>query len=1221
MLQNIKLGTKLSVSFILIALITAVVGYMGYNSMKDMREGQRIIGDVCLPGIHELGTIKVAQTAIMEQEYALSLRRISDIEVRKAFLNNIEKSWQVVDSVWLLYEALPHQESEIKLWKEFIPNWKKWQDADALVIRYAITKNELLAKGMTANSPEITGIDTDIFIALQKSQSLYQPAERTLNKVINGGIDKANSAKLEANSSSKSALNLMVCFMIAGIIISILFGILLTNSITRQLGGDPVYVMDITKKVADGDLSMKINLKGKKDTSLIFHMHKMMESIRMLVKDANTLSEAAIAGKLDKRADSSKHNGEYKTIIDGVNHTLDALIPPLNVTAEYVDRISKGDIPPIITNSYKGDFSEIKNNLNQLIGNLNNVINEMNKMSAQHDAGNIDAQIDISKFQGAFKEMAQSTNDMVKGHISVNKKAMKIVQDYADGNFESVMETLPGKKAFINRAIDGLRTNLMTVNEVVNKLVEDANQGKLGNRADSSKFKGDWAKLIVGLNTMLDSIIAPLNITAEYVDRISKGDVPSPITENYRGDFNEIKNNINRLINNLSNFISEMNAMSHNHDLGDIDLMMDASQFSGAYKNMVNGVNSMVGGHIAINKKAMKIVQEYADGNFFATMEQLPGKKAFINETLDAVRNNLISINKVVQNLILDATDGKLSNRGDASNFKGDWSNLIKGLNQMLDAVITPLKVTAQYVDRISKGDIPAAIDDNYKGDFNEIKRNLNILIGNLNNFTREMKTMSHLHDEGDIDAIIDIEKFAGAYKEMAIGVNNMATSHININRSAIEVFEQYGKGNFNANLKQLKGKQVFINNAIDSVRNNLLILVKEMKELIEKVKRGELKSRINTNSFAGDWKNMVNGLNEIVDSFVQPLNEAGNVLAVMATGDLTAQMVGDYNGSFGQLKTDIHQLGESLSDLISQVSETANNAASWAFQISTTAESLATATHEQSAQADEVASAVEEMSQTITGNAMSANRTSDVAKKSGEIAAEGGKVVSQTVDKMRDIAQVVGDSANSIVKLGESSKQIGEIISVIDDIADQTNLLALNAAIEAARAGEQGRGFAVVADEVRKLAERTTDATKRIATMIKSIQLETEQAVQAMNLGTNEVKSGIVLADKAGESLNEILVSSKEVLEMIDMIASASEEQSATSEQIAKNVTAISKVTGDSSKRVEEVALTSDELVKLTDSLMDILNKFTFNNHHHPTNKLLKESTKESLKLTSGFN
>jgi methyl-accepting chemotaxis protein len=253
----------------------------------------------------------------------------------------------------------------------------------------------------------------------------------------------------------------------------------------------------------------------------------------------------------------------------------------------------------------------------------------------------------------------------------------------------------------------------------------------------------------------------------------------------------------------------------------------------------------------------------------------------------------------------------------------------------------------------------------------------------------------------------------------------------------------------------------------------------------------------------------------------------------------------------------------------------------------------MAAATQEQSAQTDDVASAVEEMSRTITENARSAQRTAEVAEQNGSIAHEGGKAVLNTIEKMKDIAKVVQNSATSIEKLGKSSQEIGEIISVIEDIADQTNLLALNAAIEAARAGEQGRGFAVVADEVRKLAERTSDATKQIAKMIKSIQNETNDAVIVMQTGTKEVENGIKLADEAGQSLRSIVDSSQELINMITQISAASEEQSTTSEEISHNVMSISKVTSETARQVEDIASASDGLRQQTSILSEIMTQF----------------------------
>jgi methyl-accepting chemotaxis protein len=187
----------------------------------------------------------------------------------------------------------------------------------------------------------------------------------------------------------------------------------------------------------------------------------------------------------------------------------------------------------------------------------------------------------------------------------------------------------------------------------------------------------------------------------------------------------------------------------------------------------------------------------------------------------------------------------------------------------------------------------------------------------------------------------------------------------------------------------------------------------------------------------------------------------------------------------------------------------------------------------------------------------------------------------------------VVKKSAETVEALGRSSDQIGEIVQVIDDIADQTNLLALNAAIEAARAGEQGRGFAVVADEVRKLAERTTKATKEIAAMIKQIQKDTGEAVESMKVGTDEVERGKALADEAGRSLNLMITGAVEVVDMIMQVAAASEEQSSVAAEISKNVDSIRNVTKETTTGVQEIARASEDLNRLTVNLQQSVSIF----------------------------
>ncbi len=307
------------------------------------------------------------------------------------------------------------------------------------------------------------------------------------------------------------------------------------------------------------------------------------------------------------------------------------------------------------------------------------------------------------------------------------------------------------------------------------------------------------------------------------------------------------------------------------------------------------------------------------------------------------------------------------------------------------------------------------------------------------------------------------------------------------------------------------------------------------------------------------------------------------------ADGDLTIEVRAEKEGDdIAKLFEGFNRAIHKLQNIMHTVSNTISSVTFSASEISASAEELAAGSEEQSAQTNEVASAVEEMTTTILETTKNASVAAENAKESGNSAREGGKVVEATVEGMIRITKVVENAASTIKKLGKGSDEIGEIIQVIEDIADQTNLLALNAAIEAARAGEQGRGFAVVADEVRKLAERTTKATKEISDMIKQIQVDTKAAVESIELGTSEVEKGKELAISAGNSLQMIIDSSGRVLGEITQVAAASEEQSSAAAEISKSLESINNVSQQSADSTQQIALEIEKLNRLSEELND---------------------------------
>ncbi len=312
--------------------------------------------------------------------------------------------------------------------------------------------------------------------------------------------------------------------------------------------------------------------------------------------------------------------------------------------------------------------------------------------------------------------------------------------------------------------------------------------------------------------------------------------------------------------------------------------------------------------------------------------------------------------------------------------------------------------------------------------------------------------------------------------------------------------------------------------------------------------------------------------------------------------GDLTKQIIVKSNDEFGQLADEINSLVDKIRRIISQIAQTSEQVSTSAVELQSNAVQMATGAEEVAAQAETVATAGEEMSATSGDIAQNCMMASEGSQQASAAAVSGVAVVNETITAMNSIAERVRSSAKAVESLGSRSDQIGAIVGTIEDIADQTNLLALNAAIEAARAGEQGRGFAVVADEVRALAERTTRATREIGEMIKAIQLETKGAVIAMEEGVNEVAKGSEKASDSGRALEQILQQINDVNSQIHQVAIAAEQQTATTSEISNNMQQITEVVAKTSRGAKDSASSANQLSSLADDLRRIVSQFKVN-------------------------
>ena len=358
--------------------------------------------------------------------------------------------------------------------------------------------------------------------------------------------------------------------------------------------------------------------------------------------------------------------------------------------------------------------------------------------------------------------------------------------------------------------------------------------------------------------------------------------------------------------------------------------------------------------------------------------------------------------------------------------------------------------------------------------------------------------------------------------------------------------------GDLSTQINVKDGDSRSVMSAMKHMTVSIQALVADVALLSNAAIDGRLETRADESKHQGDFRKIVEGVNETLNGIVLPVNEVVTVLVDMEKGDLSQTVNGDYKGQLKDFKDTVNNTIAKLSQVISEVNDAAANIASASEEVSATAQSMSQATSEQAASVEETSASVEQMSASINQNTENAKVTDGMATQASTEAVQGGEAVKETVTAMKSIAGKIG---------------------IIDDIAYQTNLLALNAAIEAARAGEHGRGFAVVAAEVRKLAERSQIAAQEIGEL---------------------ASSSVRMAESAGKLLDTIVPSIKKTSDLVQEIAAASEEQSSGVSQINTAMDQLNKITQQNASSSEQLAATSEEMSGQAAQLQDLIAFFT---------------------------
>jgi len=717
------------------------------------------------------------------------------------------------------------------------------------------------------------------------------------------------------------------------------------------------------QRIAKGDIPEKITKIYKGDFNEIKNnLNTLTDTMSGLLRETDILIDAVREGQLTVRGDAEKFSGSWQELVTGINDVIDAFTVPIRMTGACLERISKGDIPERISEEYKGDFNEIRNNLNL----LTDTVNDITRIAEEIAGGNLKSEV-----------RERSANDRLM-------KAMNLMIR---------------------------RLNLIL--KETEELILSAREGRLDTRGDAKAFEGAWQELVRGINSLIEAFVAPINMTADAVERIAQGNIPEKITDaqaenRYKGDFNRIRNNLNLCI------------------------------------DSINGL---------------------------------------VSETVMLTRS---------------AAEGKLNARGDAEKFGGDYARIVGGINATLDAVIGPLNIAARYMYRISEGDFPDEIREEYRGDFNEIRNSLNRLISNL--------------------------------------------------RGTVRVAEKVAEGDLSVEVKMLSEKDMLgksLAKMVTTVRN----IAGDINQLTDAAMEGKLDARGNAEKFGGEYARIVRGVNATLDAVVGPLKTAASYVDRISAGEIPekitdAQAENRYKGDFGEIINNLNIMIENLTHFADDIRKTATQVASGSQELSIGAEQVSQGISEQAAGIEEISSSMEEMSSMVTQNADNARETAAIAMKAAQDAREGGKAMGDTVLAMKRISEQIRiieeiarqtnmlalNAAIEAARAGEHGKGFAVVAAEVRKLAEHTQ-----------KAAKEIGSLSISNVEIAE------NAGILLKEMVSGIQ-KTSELVQEISASGSEQAGGIEQVNKAVQQLDQVIQKNAASTEEM---ASASREFSSQAERL----------------------------------------------------------------------
>ena len=926
MFRNMKIGMKLGAGFGVAVVLIAVISLLSIVRLGSIGHSINVILTDKFPKtVMSNDIVDNSNIVARSARNVLLMDRAEDIQ---AELKKIEEARKAVTEKLEAVKKMLNTEKGKEMFKAM---------TDARTA-YAGPLDEALK--LTRDGKKKEAADT----LMRKVRPLQLAFFKEIDNFIKFQTSLMEQEGRNADNLYKSARILIIILGIVALALMVGGALMITRSITKPISE----CVEVAGKVAAGETGMVIDVKSSDETGVLMAaMKEMVERIRALVADADMLSEAAVNGKLAARADASKHGGDFQKIIQGVNDTLDAVIGPLNVAAEYVDRISKGDIPPRITDSYNGDFNEIKNNLNNCVDNINALVTDANMLADAAVHGKLATRADASKHQGDYRKII----------LGIDETLDRIV---------GFIDDMPAPAMAIDNDYNVLYINKMGA-QVGNRQPKDLMGTKCYDHfktSDCGTAKCACTGAMQGgrpASSETDAHPGTLNLDIAYT-AVPVRDLEGKVV----GAFE---------------FVTDQTAVRQ--------AMRTAEKIKTFQDNevakLLAGLEVLARGNMEF-----KLAVEPGDADTAEVKQIFDRLTAAVSTCRDAVDAMATDAGMLVK----AATEGKLATRADVSRHQGEYKKIVQGVNDTLDAVIGPLNVSAEYVDRISKGDIPPKITDSYNGDFNTIKNNLNLLIEAMNEVTSAAEEIA----KGNLQVQV---KERSAQDKLMQALTSMVSGITEVVHNIIEASNQVASGsrqmsNTAEQISQGSTEQAASAEEASSSMEEMASTIKQNTDNAQQTEKIALKSASDAMESGSAVAQTVNAMKEIAGkiSIIEEIARQTNLLALNAA--IEAARAGEHGKGFAVVASEVRKLAERSQTAAGEISKLSASSVEVAEtagilltklvpDIKKTAElvqEIAAASVEQNSGADQVNSAIQQLNQVIQQNAGAAEEMSSMSEE-----------------------------------------------------------------------------------------------------------------------------------------------------------------------------------------------------------------------------------------------